>query len=377
MKAFFYFRMNLDTPEHIGVRKKVGQILKAFNELGVETDVAQFTDRGLEFNGELLKEFSANKLKRGWENNAEVHKILLEKVDVTKYDFAWMRVGLVLPWVFRFIKTAKKRNTKMKIFLEYGTYPFDMELGGFIKKLYPVSEFYLKRLKNHVEKIITFCGQDEIYGIDCIKMSNGIDVREYKWNEKPPPFSDTLQIIAVSSLHNWHGYDRLIAGMSDYYQKDFGKLKININFHIVGEGEEKQNLEKMSKEIGLQDKIIFYGYKTGNDLDKIYEKSHLAIGTLGMHRININTVSSLKNREYCARAVPFVLATSDSDFPENLPFIKYVSGDDSALSICELLNFYRLFKTDETNSAIRNYAEKNLDWKQKIVEILALVLTQN
>lgn len=370
MKAFFYFRMNLDTPEHIGVRKKVRQILRAFNELGVETDVAQFTNCGLELNGELLKEFSANKLKRGWENNAEVHKTLLEKVNFSKYDFAWMRVGLVLPWVFQFIKNAKKRNPKMKIFLEYGTYPFDMELEGFVKKLYPVSEFYLKRLKNHVEKIITFCGQDEIHGIDCIKMSNGIDVGEYKWNEKPPEFTDTLNLIAVSSLHKWHAYDRVINGMKNYYTEDFDRLKININFHIVGEGEEKQNLEIMSKEFNLQDKIFFHGYQTGNDLDEFFEKCHLAIGTLGMHRININVVSSLKNREYCARAIPFVLATSDSDFPENLPFVKYVSGDDSDISIGNLLNFYRLFKTVETNSAIRNYAEKNLVWKQKIAEIL-------
>lgn len=367
MKAFFYFRMNLETPEHIGVRKKVHQILKAFNELGVQTDVVAFSNHGLELNGELLKEFSVHKLKRGWENNAEVHKILLEKVDFAAYDFAWMRVGLVLPWVFRFIKTAKKRNPQMKIFLEFATYPFDEELEGFVKKLYPVSEFYLKRLKNHVSKIITFCGQDEIHEIDCLKMRNGIDVNEFKWNAKSPIFTNTLNLIAVSSLHNWHGYDRLIAGIRDYYENDLEKR--NVNFHIVGEGEEKQNLEKLTIKFNLQDKIIFHGYKSGTESDEIFEKCHLAIGTLGMHRIGINVVSSLKNREYCARAMPFVLATDDGDFPEELPFVKYVSGDDSAILIGELIEFYDSF--DKNNSAIRKYAEKNLKWEDKVSQLLS------
>lgn len=369
MKGFFYFRMNLDTPEHIGVQKKVGQILEAFNEIGVETDVAQFTNRGLEFNGALLKEFSANKLKRGWENNAEVHKILLEKINFGEYDFAWMRVGLVLPWVFRFIKTANKRNPQMKIFLEYGTYPFDEELVGFFKKLYPISEFYLKRLKNYVTKIITFCGQDQIHGIDCVKMSNGINAEDYRFNAEPPTLTDTLNLISVSTLHDWHAYDRVIKGISDYYENDFDKLKTNINFHIVGEGEQHKNLAKMSEDLDLQNRIIFHGYKTGKELDEIFKQCHLAVGTLGMHRKNTVMDSSLKNREYCARAIPFILATKDNDFPENLSFIKYVCGDDSSILIAELLEFYNSF--DKNNSEIRKYAEANLSWKHKINQMLA------
>ena len=371
MKGFFYFRMNLDTPEHIGVRKKVEQILKAFNELGIETDVAKFTDRGLEFNGELLKEFSVNKIKRGWENNAEVHKILLKKVNFAEYDFAWMRVGLVLPWVFNFIKTSKKQNLRMKIFLEYGTYPFDEELTGFIKKLYPVSEFYLKRLKNRVEKIITFCGQDEIKGIPCIKMSNGINAEEYIWNLESPEFSGTLNLIAVSSLHDWHAYDRVIAGIHSYYKNNLHKKNIKINLHIVGEGEEKEKLEKMSSEFNLEDQIFFHGYKTGKELDEIFRKCHLAIGTLGMHRKNTLLDSSLKNREYCARGIPFVLATDDPDFPEGLFFVKYVPDDESKIEIAQLVEFYKnLTVTSDFPKVLRNYSLDKLNWGNKISALI-------
>ncbi len=373
MKGFFYFRMNMDDPELVGVRKKIVQILKAFRDSGVETDVAFFTNRGLEFNGELLLEFSENYLRRGWQKNADAHKVLIEKIDFGKYDFAWMRVGLVLPWVFRFIKKSKLKNPKLKIFLEFGTYPFGAELEGFFKTLYPVSEFYLKRLQGEVFRIITFCGQDEIHRIPCVKMRNGIDVEDYKQRREPPDFSDVFEMIAVSSLHDWHAYERLIAGMKNYYERDFETKKINLVFHIVGAGDKKELLEKAAAENNLREKVIFHGFLDGQKLDEVFGRSHIAVGTLGMHRIQTEIVSSLKNREYCARAIPFVVATIDLDFPEDLSFVKYVAGDDSAIDIVSLIEFYEAAKSGENMSGVmRKYALENLDWKSKISEVFDL-----
>lgn len=373
MKGFFYFRMNLEEPEHSGVRRKFEQILKAFNESGTETDAAFFTNRGLEFEGRSLLEFSANRVMRGWQKNASVNRKLLDDVDFTRYDFAWIRPGLVFPWIYRFIKTAKKQNPNLKIFLEFGTYPFDAELEGFIKRLYRLSEFYLKRLRNDVDKIITFCGQDEIHGIPCIKMRNGIDVGEYNFEPIPPKFNDQLNIVAVSSLHKWHAYDRIIRGMKAYFDSAPNKTKIDLRFHLIGLGEEKAFLDELVSRFDLQEKIIFHGYRSGRELDEIFERSHIAVGTLGMHRIQTQTVSSIKNREYAARAIPFVLATPDADFPAELPFVKMVSGDETPVDMTELIEFYKAFADDraeEKRMAIRRYAKENLDWKIKIAPVL-------
>jgi glycosyltransferase involved in cell wall biosynthesis len=376
MKGFFYFRMDLDAPEHIGVRKKILHILEAFRASGVETDAAFFTDRGLEMGGEVLMEFSANRLRRGWEKNSAAYRRLLARLDFRKYDFAWLRVGLVLPWASDFIKKMQRQNPQMKIFLEFGTYPFDAELEGPIKTLYPVSEFYLKRQKGRVSRIITFCGQDEIHDIACVKMRNGISVEEHPWRSAPPAFSDTLDLIAVSTLHNWHAYDRLIEGMKRYYEKDFARKKINVRFHIVGDGDKKSELRQMASEFGLEDKVIFYGFKSGAELDAVFEQSHVAVGTLGMHRIKAEVVSSLKNREYCARGVPFVLATDDPDFPATLNFVHYVPGDDSPLDITALIEFYENLAADRNfPKTMRDYALENLDWKSKIAPVLEMSRT--
>ena len=57
---------------------------------------------------------------------------------------------------------------------------------------------------------------------------------------------------------------------------------------------------------GIQDKIIFHGQLFGDALDKVFNQSCFAIGSLARHRSGITIIKTLKNREYATRGLDFI-----------------------------------------------------------------------
>lgn len=100
-----------------------------------------------------------------------------------------------------------------------------------------------------------------------------------------------------------HGYDRLIEGIKKYY--DLGG-DTNIIYHLVGEGEEIKRYKDLVLKYGIEKHVLFYGFKTSSDLDALYEKADIAINSLAIHRIGLQTESTIKSKEYAAKGLPMV-----------------------------------------------------------------------
>ena len=113
--------------------------------------------------------------------------------------------------------------------------------------------------------------------------------------------------------------------------------------------------------------IIFHGRRSGKELDTIFNKADIAVGSLACHRISIKNVKSLKNREYCARGLPFFYSESDVDF-EDKDFIFKVPGNDTPIDIEEIVKFVDKHKFDPMT--IRNYAIENLTWDKQFEKVL-------
>jgi hypothetical protein len=177
---------------------------------------------------------------------------------------------------------------------------------------------------------------------------------------------DALNLIGVAGLNYWHGFDRLIEGLNIYYSSNPKRL---VYFHIVGDtnniiGNEYKNLVT---KYNLENYVIFYGNKIGDELDEVYEKCQFGIGSLGIHRIGISEVKPLKSREYCARGIPFVYSFKDEDFDDK-SFILKESPNDSPIDINRLIDFY--YSNNFNNREIRRFAEENLTWDVQVKRIL-------
>ena len=105
--------------------------------------------------------------------------------------------------------------------MEIPTYPYDQEYKGLplpYQRILFFDKCFRKQLARYVDKIVTFSDHEQIWGRPTIKISNGIDFSQIRVKQPSPPHTD-LRLIAVATIHPWHGFDRAIEGLALYYQK--------------------------------------------------------------------------------------------------------------------------------------------------------------
>jgi len=64
-----------------------------------------------------------------------------------------------------------------------------------------------------------------------------------------------LEVVYFGRLTSYKGVDLCIRAIAMAYQK----TGCNVRFHILGNGEEEENLKKLTQELGIGERVIFYG----------------------------------------------------------------------------------------------------------------------
>lgn len=269
------------------------------------------------------------------------------------------------PFLIRFVRQLSSLG--VKTVMEIPTYPYDQEYITFKSKCFLfIDRMFRKRLAKELHAIVTFSNQKKIFGQRTIQISNGIDFESLKLKRNQNREYE-LHLIGVAEIHFWHGFDRVVAGLADYYSK--GPVDCRIYFHIVGDfsGErEKNEVLPLIEKYHLEKFVILYGSLYGSELDQLFDRSDIGIGSLGRHRSNITYIKTLKNREYAARGIPFVYSEIDDDF-EKMPYILKVDADELPININRLIEFKRL--VNETPVQIRN-SVKHLSWKNQMEKVM-------
>lgn len=321
-----------------GVSKKILSQVKSLEKNGIEMELCcTEKNKGIFYRKIYFKNIVLEKVKKRFELQIHYSK-LSEYIIQNNYDFIYMRyLREANPFFYKFLKKLKKN--KIKIILEIPTYPYDkeaQEMDFFRRIRERIEKIYRQKIYKYVDKIVTYSQDKEIYKISCINIENGIDLDKEILIKKN--IKSTINFICVSTCHFWHGIDRFLYSLLQY-KKNGGKEKIE--FHIVGEGIETSKLKKIvENNIELQDMIIFHGFKSGEELNKIYNNSDVAIGSLGVHRLKLESVQPLKNREYCAKGLPFVIGFNDPSF-EDKEYVYKVSYDDELIDIEKLIRWYK------------------------------------
>lgn len=275
------------------------------------------------------------------------------------------------PMLLRMFSKLKKHG--VKVVVEYPTYPYDIETKSEHIRYQPI--FFLNRifrgfLKGRVERVVTFTELKEIDGVKCVNISNAIDFNSIKLSKRPVFDGSYFSMIAVAEVHFWHGYDRVIRGLNNYYNSNLlDDNKVEVHFNIVGEGSipDRDALIKLTKELSLDNYVHFYNNQYGEALDLLFEQSHFAIASLGRHRTGISKIKTLKNREYAARGLSFAYSENDSDF-DNMPYVFKIKPNESAVDIVSLLDFYR--GLDISPQEIRRSIENKLSWDIQMKKVL-------
>ncbi|WP_308009439.1 glycosyltransferase [uncultured Fusobacterium sp.] len=373
MKLLYFVPMEIK--EFDGISKKVLYQVAALRRLEIEVEICC---EEIKYNKIFRKIFNKDVILEKSVSTKVTKQLLYYKYEKTlkyifenNFDVIYIRyVYFANPCFIKFLKKIKEKN--IKVIVEIPTYPYDKELvhKDMIRQIkYFIERKYREKMRNYVDKIITFSNDDEIFGIKTVKISNGIDPNEISIiNKKIKRSINEINFIGVAGIAFWHGFDRFILSMAEYYKNNPKEV---VKFHIVGDGNKEtvNVLKNLVKENKLENYVIFYGYKSGKELDKIYNKMEVAVGSLGFSRIGLERGAPLKTREYIAKGLPIIIGYEDISLNSSIKFIDKVPNDESLFSIEKIIKWYK--NLNMAPEEIRKYAENNLSWDiqmKKVVE---------
>lgn len=344
-------KLSFNNKDHVGVVKKVEAQMELFEKNGLETSLCQYV----------------------WEGGYP--QIQIDKdTDVLYFRRIEPSVKMLLK-----MRELKRYNSKLRIVMEIPTYPFAAEERGKISAKTRINRYLGEKfLRYYIDRIVLI-GQknliESLYGVQTICANNGVDFEKIEIrNIKELQDKGDINLICVSGCFFWHGYDRVIEGMHQYYAK--GKQSEEVVLHIVGEGECLEEYKKLARKYGLLDSRVFcYGRKVGKELDEIYDRSDIALECFGGHRKNLKLSSSLKSREYVAKGLPIVSSIQlDICNEETKAYIMSLPSDDSNVNMEEIVNFYhKLYngkKKEQVAKDIRERFYRVCDWEYVFEEVI-------
>ena len=277
------------------------------------------------------------------------------------------------PFLIRFFKKLKKLG--IKAVTEIPTYPYDQEFVGFpfmTRMNLKVDQLFRRSLYRQMNAVVTFSDADTIFGQRTIRISNGVDMDSIPLHNYQPPEDGSIHLIGVAEVHYWHGFDRLIAGLGEYYKNTPNHR--DIYFHIVGgvwksemyDSMHAPGFSELMDKYGIRNRVIFHDQLFGEELNKVFNQSCFAIGSLARHRSGITYIKTLKNREYATRGIPFIYSEIDSDFEDKSYIIK-AKPDESPIDVQQIVDFIESHHFDPAE--IRKTVE-NLTWKIQMKRVV-------
>lgn len=352
-----------------GISKKIRYQVKALEECGVEIhlchyDVTPYGERRWMVNNKVIANLGTGLVAK-----------MCKRVYYSPIVQYARREGIGLvyirsyhnanPFTLRLIRRLKRIGSK--VIMEIPTYPYDQEYITHTSKFHlAIDRCFRRQLARSLNAIVTFSNAEEIFGGHTIRISNGIDFEAIPMKQHHNDTSKELHLIGVAEIHYWHGFDRVVRGLADYYRSN---PKYKVYFHIVGplSGErERAEILPVIRDNHLEPYISLHGPLHGDKLDNMFEKADFAIGSLGRHRSGITYIKTLKNREYAARGFAFTYSEIDEDF-DHMPYVWKVRPDDSPVNIHKLIDFWSSMKI--TPAEIRE-SVRPLAWKNQMQKVL-------
>ena len=238
MKALFLIFHGFDKAN--GISKKIHYQVKALKECGVDArlcyyDITPHCERRLMIDNEVIADFGTGTTAKVWKRI--YYAPIIKYARREKIEFVYIR-------------SAHNAN------------PFTLRL---------VDRCFRHSLAKILDGIVTFSNAGRIFGGKTIRISNGIDFDAIPLKQNRNNTSHELHLIGVAEVHYWHGFDRLVNGLAEYYRTN---PDYKVYFHIVGPltGEREQGeILPVIRDNHLEPYVILHGPLHSEELDAQFE----------------------------------------------------------------------------------------------------------
>ena len=268
--------------EYSGITKKIRYQVKGLRENGHDVHLCYYD---FAENGHRCRFIDGNIIKDYGMGNWAAFRQRLDFGCIFDYcvreniEFVYARCFQnANPWLIRFFKKLKKAG--IHAVTEIPTYPYDQEFKNhyYLQRWeLRIDQLFRYRLYQYMDALVTFSDATEIFGQRTIRISNGVDFDSIPLHQSSAISHQpsVLHLIGVAEVHTWHGYDRLIAGLGEYY-KNGGKR--DVMFHVVGgvtphqryrANEYHPGFQAIIDKYGIADKVVFHGTLFGKELDDV------------------------------------------------------------------------------------------------------------
>ena len=354
-----------------GISKKISYQVDAFKKCGMNVHLCYMDEKDTKkriIDGDVIADYGNGLLSKILKRTD--FSAISNYVKKNQIDLVYIRSNHNAN-LFTINMVKKMKAYGAKVVMEIPTYPYDIEYKaqGISRQIFQ-DKIFRNQLAKYLDAIVTFSDFDKIFGQRTIKISNGIDFDSVKMKTTINDTSKELNLIGVAEIHEWHGFDRIVRGLADYYSKPQDYL---VEFHVIGyffSKEIEDEFRKIISDNHMENYVILYGKKHGTELDNLFDRCDFGIGSLGRHRVGIDKIKTLKNREYAARGIPFIYSETDSDFDPK-PYVLKAPADESPIEIQRIIDFYK--RNTMSPIEIRE-SITDLSWKKQMKLVIKEVL---
>jgi glycosyltransferase involved in cell wall biosynthesis len=373
MKGYFLYYNDLNDPNLLmtGIDRKVTTQIQTLNRAGCPCEF-MYCPQPETLIGKIASVCPLHSDGVRWPNPREMKGT----------DYLYIRrPRLASRELLLFLREFRSVNPNALVIYEIPTFPYDGELQT--PRLYPLlrkDRKYRKGLRQWVNYAAVLVDVPDAFGMPTVKISNGVDLSAIQ--PRSPSFDpggDRIDILCVAFFSPWHGIDRLLAGLHEYYQGVDSPREVHL--HLAGGGGETYSqLIRQCDELKLGDYVTFYGPLSPTELEPLYDTCALGVECLGMHRKGEghNLSASLKSREYLAKGLPFIYANDIDLFLEDpVDFCLRIPDDESPVDISAIIRFHDNLYSHESpgflTTTIRSYAEKHVGMEKAMANAIDLM----
>ncbi|GGH32203.1 glycosyltransferase family 4 protein [Paenibacillus segetis] len=301
MKIAYLIHWN-DGPDS-GVFKKVISQITEWNLLGHEVTLFLFTNRWeAEWKDDLPELRLVTQTYGAGLTRFSAFRKLISQVKEWQPDIVYHRFDLyyfALPTLLRSTPSILEINSNDLT---------EMRFGGKARYLYhQLTRAMVLRAATGFVFVSGEIAEEEHYSRyvrDKVVIGNGFAMAGVSPAE--PTVEDRIRLFFIGTPGQpWHGVDSIVA---------LAEMNQDWHFDIVG---------IQSSDIGgqLPNNMTFHGRMVRREYEPLMLKADVAIGSLALYRNQMKEASPLKVREYLAYGLPIIIGYSDTDFPEQVPFI--------------------------------------------------------